>query len=277
MHHSMEHHAHLLSRAHTYADELSKNEVLKLYWDRLSLILKGSTAKGYTDQYSDIDFVIFTDSQAKDSIISEYVKQNISQRKDGIFLPLGDWEGHYNIDTYETLASHFTSLDMPYIWEYTQVIIMHDAANRFENIINGHKNIRNHMDQLIREKYLEIQLSLDWMRQPLRRADKGASLLYGASIQRCCCQILFLFAAQPYPCDKWLFYCLDKLDVPFDLKTKVIHFHTAFNSLETIKPDLELTAYDLYAKASDLVDNIACMLKGRYGTQQWIDEWYLYA
>ena len=270
---------YLQNRAHFYAKELSQHKILQKYWDRLSLILKGSVARGYADRYSDIDFVIFTDQITKNDIVSEYIKNGLSKRKDGIFLPLNDmWEGHYNLDTYENLEAHFTNRDMMAVWEYSNIIIMYDSNKRYGGLLALHtEKLLENIDELIKNKYIEIQLYIDWMRQPLRRADVCAAIQYAAHVQRYCCHILFLLNNQGYPPDKWLFCYLKELNIVDYLYMRITDYSKAICGAGLIKPDMELTQYDLYVQASEIVNEIIHILKNRYGDCQWIREWYLYA
>ena len=270
---------HLQNRAHFFKNELSQHAVFQKYWNRLALIMKGSVARGYADKYSDIDFVIFSDRATKNDIVSDFVASGISQRKDGVFLPLNDeWEGHYNLDTYEDLEAHFAAGDMVTVWEYSNVMIMHDSQNRYDTLIaTNTKKLFDNINELIKSKYLEIQLYLDWLRQPLRRADVCASIQYAAHIQRYCAHIMFLLDNQGYPPDKWLFYYLKDTGVSYSLHTKIIDYSKTICGAAALKPDMELTEYEIYVQALAIVEDIINVLKNRYGCEQWIDEWYLYA
>ncbi len=252
--------------------------VLKKYWPYVSLVMKGSTARGYSDTYSDIDLVIFTNMDTKKKIVADYISLGLSSREDGIFLPLGDWEGHYNIETYNKLETYFTKHDMINIWEYIHVIIMHDENCHYGNIINdGLKELFKEQDRFIMEKYLDMQLYLDWLRQPLRRADKCAAIMYASNVLRAACQLTYLLNTKTYPCDKWLFYYLDELDMPDELKMQIRNYAEAFGSIGELKTGLDLMEYALFAKGIDIVSSISELLKGQYGNAQWIEEWYLFA
>jgi len=270
---------YLQNRALYYAKELSQHKILQKYWNHLSLILKGSVAREYSDKYSDIDFVIFSDQTRKNDIVSEYIKDGLSKREDGIFLPLNDtWEGHYNLDTYENLEAHFTNGDMMAVWEYSNIMIMYDSNNRYSGLIALHtEKLLENIHELIKKKYIEIQLNMDWMRQPLRRADVCASIQYAAHVQRYCCHILFLLSNQGYPPDKWLFYYLKKVNIADHLYMRIINYSKTICGAGLIKPDKELTEYELYAQASEIVNEIIHILKKHYGDCQWMHEWYLYA
>ena len=98
------------------------------------------------------------------------------------------------------------------IWQASEMCIRDSPKGIYGKIIEDNtKAFQNRIDSLIKEQYLNIQLQLDWMRQPLRRADKGAALLYGAAFWQACCRLLYLLNGGPYPCDKWLLYYLDTL------------------------------------------------------------------
>lgn len=269
----------LRMKAQSFADELSKHIVLQKYWNKLSLIMKGSTARGYSDKYSDIDFVIFTNEETKNNIVSEYISNGLSNRQDGVFLPLNaEWEGHYNLDTYENLGNHFIAGDMVSVWEYSNVVIMHDAENYFKNIIDkSTKILFDDIDKLIMKKYIEIQLYLDWMRQPLRRADICASIQYAAHFQRYCSHIMYLLNNEGYPPDKWLFFYLKKTNMSDELYLKIINYSKVICTMESLEPDMELAEYSAYSHATIIIEEIMTILKNRYGMVQWIDKWYLYA
>ncbi len=96
-------HKALLAQADQFCTELLAHPVLSHYRDEITIILKGSTAHGYSDQYSDVDLVVFCHEGRKQEITDEYVRQGLSQRTDGVFLPLHDWAGHYNTDSYKSL------------------------------------------------------------------------------------------------------------------------------------------------------------------------------
>jgi hypothetical protein len=265
--------------AYLSMENLSRHSILGKYWDRLSLIMKGSTARGYSDRYSDIDFVFFSDAVTKSEIVSDYIAHGLSQRKDGIFFPLDDaWSGHYNLDTYEDLEAYFINRDMVQVWEYSNVNIMHDSQGRYERTVEKNKELLfADTDSLVRKKYLDIQLNLNWMQQPLRRADICAAIQYGAHVQRYCCQIMYLLNGQGYPPDKWLFYYLKDMCVPDSLHDKIISYGKIICGAYLIEPDLELLEYGLYAAAVAMVEEVMAVLWARYGAAQWIDEWALYA
>ncbi|MCL1792393.1 MAG: nucleotidyltransferase domain-containing protein [Oscillospiraceae bacterium] len=268
----------LRGRANFFTDELSGHIVLKKYWDSLSLVLKGSTARGYSDQYSDIDFVVYTDQATQDDIVAEYISNGLSDRKDSVFLPLNNWEGHYNTDTYENVAKHFFNKNMMKVWECSNVMIMHDSHGRYEETIRKNTDrLFSGIDSLIMRKYFDIQLHLDWMRHPLKRADINAALQYASHLHRYCCHMMYLLNSQSYPNEKWLFYYLKETGIPDSLYSKLTGYGGAICETSAIKPDLELGEYSLYAKMADIAGDIADMLKLRYGHAKWIDEWYLYA
>lgn len=267
----------LLGLAPVYADELRQHEVLGQYWDCLSLILKGSVARGYADGYSDLDYVFFTDKETYGRIIEGYVEKGLSKRRDGVFFPLGDWVGHYNGSTYEQLESYFDEDDVANIWEYTNVRVMHDPQGMYARILEKKgAGFRSRLDSLVRGQYLRIQLELDWMRQPLRRAD-GAALLYGASFWRECCRLLYLLNGRPYPCDKWLYYYLDSLPAYRELIGPLKAYGKSFFSLSALAGGRELEEYPLYAQGALLANALADALRSVYGDEEWITDWYLYA
>lgn len=269
---------HLKELSFTFAEELRQHSVLNKYWNSVSLIVKGSSARGFADEYSDVDFVLFTDTETYGKMVADYVSQGLSQRTDGVFLPLGNWEGHYNLDTYEHLQQYFDDNDVMYIWEYVNVRIIHDPQGIYGKIIEDKtKAFQNRLDSLIKEQYLNIQLQLDWMRQPLRRGDKGAALLYGAAFWQACCRLLYLLNGRPYPCDKWLLYYLDDLPLYKTEAGGAKEYYESFSALGDLSAGKDLMEYPMYAMGADLTSALAGALHEKYGDRQWIDEWYLYA
>ena len=273
-----EHLQHLRDRADYFMEELKNHIVLENYWDRLSLVMKGSTARGYSDQYSDIDFVIFTDRKTQSEIVADYISLGLSDREDSVFLPLNDeWEGHYNTDTYENVEAHFADKNMIKVWECSNVAIMHDSGGRYEKTIRKNTaKLFAGIDALIMRKYYDIQLHLDWMRHPLKRADINAAMQYASHLQRYCCHMAYLLSNQSYPNEKWLFYYLKDTGLD-ELCLKIIDYSDAICEMPDIMPDLELEEYGAYQKMYEIVWDIVDILKERYGDAKWIDEWYLYA
>ncbi len=268
----------LQEMARNYAAILSRHEVLRRFWDKLSLILKGSTARGYSDRYSDVDFVLVTDEATRDAIVGEYVRLGLSARTDGVFLPLGDWDGHYNLDTYAHLRDCFMGGNIAAVWEYTNVKIFHDPQGRFQKLQEEMAaDFQRRLDTCIRGQYLTCQLQLDWMRQPLRRADAAAALLYGAGVWQSCCRLMYLLCGRAHPCDKWLFYYLDALPLSETLKQAAREYGIAFSDLSALQADKALKEYPLYARGEALIAQLIDLLHERYGSEPWIEEWYLYA
>jgi predicted nucleotidyltransferase len=55
--------AFLTNTARDVVAQLSQHAVLSRYWDGISVILKGSTARDNADRYSDIDLVMYGDER----------------------------------------------------------------------------------------------------------------------------------------------------------------------------------------------------------------------
>lgn len=268
----------LLQQADRFCAELLDHPVLSRYRDEITIILKGSTAHGYSDCYSDVDLVVFCHQARKQEIVDEYVRQGLSQRRDGVFLPLGNWVGHYQIDTYEELTQACGRDSAEYLWEYSGSKVLHDPRGSFAAAVNaGLETFRQKLPGLTKAKYLDCQLQLDWLRQPLRRADFGASMLYTSAVYSGICQLLFLLRGKPYPCHKWLPYYFEQLDIPDALKEQVGALPGLFARMwEDFLADLDLMEYPVYRQASEIMEQIQILLKETYGAAQWIGEWYLY-
>lgn len=258
-------------------EELRLHSVMGRFWNRITLILKGSTARGYTDRYSDVDFVVFCDAPAKAEITQAYNEAKIQQREDGVFQPLYCCPGHYNLDLYDDLRRHFAEYDMAQVFEYTNITVMHKNDDRYEQILSeGMKNLFSNPHSLIRRKYFDLCLYDNWMRQPLLRADKSAALLYCASVLRFACHLFFLLKRKAYPCDKWLFYYFRELDVPESIKELILDYHRVSGYINGLTPDLELAGYPQYAQSQEILACIRETLKEEYGNELWIDQWYTF-
>lgn len=261
----------------TYLQQLLQHPVLQTYTQSISIILKGSFARGFADKYTDIDLVIYADDTVYGKIITGYAERGLTPRQDGVFLPLGNWDGHYNLDSYARLLRHCAD-DPSALWEYANARILHDPAGKARAAIEHCKNsFGQNIGERLKQQYLQLQLQLDWLRQPLRRADAPAVLLYAAAFWRESCRLLFLLRGKPYPCDKWLFYYAKELDLPDALKDKILNYGQYFGDAYGQQADLELEQYPLYAKGSEIAAALAEMLHARCPEARWIDEWYLYA
>ena len=80
------------------------------------------------------------------------------------------------------------------------------------------------------------------------------------------------------PCNKWLPYYFSKLKISESLKQNVQSLPKVFARMqENFSADLALTEYSVYRQGIEIIEDIKKMLKEKYGSLQWIDEWYLYA
>lgn len=268
----------LLKEAKFYCNELSKHNILAKYWDELSLVLKGSTARGNSDQYSDIDMVFFCEKEVKDKIVTEYYNNGLIVRQDGLFMPLPEWIGHYNIDTYEKLLEDFETRNYPEIWEHTNVIVLHDKLNQYKKIIDKY-NTCLFDDSLIdiKKKYLTLQLTLDWLRHPLKRGDEISVVLHCSKIIRLICQLSYLLDKQTYPHDKWVFNYLRQTKFGCRNENKIIELgKNIISNSEPLEIDKELHEYSQYAMAEEIITDLISQMKMEFGNQPWLDEWYLY-
>lgn len=267
----------LMKRAEFYADELKNHEVIKNYVDKVSIILKGSTARGNADQYSDVDFVLFVDESIYQNIVDDYFKAGLIQRNDGVFLPLGEWEGHYNFETLQKLESYFVKKELPNVWEYTNVKLLHDPNDQYKKLLDGiSDNVFEDALSLVKRKYLDIQLMLDWLRHPLKRNDIVGAGLHIVDITRMICQICYLIDKKPYPFDKWIFPYIETTTFGKENKQEIIDYIMTTGTLAEIIPGLELNEYPQYQQGVDIIIKLMDKIKEEYGDYPWIDEWYLH-
>jgi len=260
-----------------YCEDLSRHQVLRHYWGEISLILKGSAARGNSDQYSDIDFVFYADHTTRERIVNDYHAQGLTSRQDGIFMPLPEWIGHYHVESFEALNGYFETKHYPQIWECANVIIMHDPASRYQNSIDS--ELSKLFDDTLREvkdRYLQLQLTLDWLRHPLKRGDKVAVLLHGSKIVKLACELCYLLDRKPYPHDKWLFHYLRDTRLGSAMADRLIDYAESIVDRGDIQRGLELDQYPQYSKGLDLTKSIADFIASDYGSQAWLGEWYLY-
>ncbi|GMQ59034.1 hypothetical protein AN1V17_34310 [Vallitalea sediminicola] len=268
----------LLSQARYYCNELSNHSVLSKYWSEMSLVLKGSTARGNPDQYSDIDLVFFCDEKVKDKIVKDYYNLGLISRQDGVFMNLPDWIGHYNIETYEKLTEYFRLKDYPEIWEYTNVIVLHDELDRYNKIIDEY-NTCIFEDSIIdvKQKYLKLQLTLDWLRHPLKRGDEISVILHCSKIIRLICQLSYLIDEQTYPHDKWLFHYLKQTKFGSQNENRIIRLGKNIISNDLpLQVDKEVDEYSQYALADELITDLKNQIQLKFGNEPWLEEWYFF-
>lgn len=266
-----------MKRAEFYTDELKNHQVIKNYIDKVSIILKGSTARGNADQYSDVDFVLFADESIFQDIIDDYFKAGLTTRNDGVFLPLGEWEGHYNFETFQKLQSYFDKKDLPQVWEYTNVKLLHDPKDQYKKVLDENESkVFEDALSLVKRKYLDAQLMLDWLRHPLKRTDVVGASLHISELVRLLCQICYLIDKKPYPFDKWIFPYIETTTFGKENKQLIIDYVMTTGSLTEIVPGLELNEYSQYQKGVELIEKVVIKIKEVYGDYPWIDEWYLH-
>lgn len=266
----------LKTLAQEYCVQLSEHEVLKNYWSDLSLVLKGSVARGNADQYSDIDFVFYCSAKLRRDIIQEYYTKGLTSRTDGIFLPLPDWIGHYHFESFEALNGYFSEKNYSQIWECKNAIPMHDPSNQYSEILRS--NTEKFMIEVedIKDKYLELQLTLDWLRHPLKRGEEIAVLLHCTKIVRLICQLSFLLDNIAFPHDKWLFTYIDDTQFGKENKQIILDYSKRILTDDKIEMYKELHEYPQYAIADNIVRKLMQLISNQHGEQKWIEEWYLY-
>lgn len=256
--------------------KLAEHPVLSMHWHKLSLVLKGSTARGNADTYSDIDFVFFCYEKTYRKVITDYRKLGLSQREDGFFAPLDDtWIGHYTFETLEKLAHYFGKAEYPQVWEYQNAIALHDSSCQFASLIASlSADFLSDPLPAIREEYMNLQLTLDWMRHPLRRGDQPGAVLHCARLLQGFGRISYLLDGVCYPHDKWLFPSIGTTRFGRANK-RSLHEYAA--GVAVINPKhLELDDYPQFTTGAALVIKVMNFIKRYYGDHQWIDEWYLF-
>lgn len=265
----------LLKLAESYRIELSEHPILSRYWTELSLIVKGSVARDNPDRYSDIDFVFFCSEKVYREVIRMYFDHGLTPRKDGVFLPLGDWVGHYNIETLDKLAAYFKQLNYPQVWEYQHVIVLQDPRDQFQKLV-ALLSADLLLDPLpaIMQEYLDIQLTLDWLRHPLKRGDSVAVVLHCAKLLQDLCRLCYLLDGMCYPHDKWLFAYIST--TRFGRRNKSYIHNYATRIADNVPKHQELDNYSQYADGAALVEKVGAFIGKHYGKLPWIEEWYLY-
>ena len=267
--------AELLALAEEYRAELSAHPILSRYWSELSLVIKGSVARDKTDKYSDIDFVFFCEEKPYREISEMYYKHGLTQRDDGVFMPLGNWVGHYNFETLDKLASYFKKPDYSQAWEYQHVIVLNDPQNRFQNLVSS-LSADLFADPLpaIKREYLDIQLTLDWLRHPLKRGDSVAVVLHCAKLLQGLCRICYLLDAKCYPHDKWLYAYIGT--TRFGKANRLSIRKYAVRVADGVPKHLEFDNYSQYVDGAALIEKVSAFIRRYYGELPWIAEWYVY-
>ena len=167
--------------------------MLREYWGNLTLVLRGSVTRGRADQYSDIDFVFFCGDDVFHAVIERYRSLGVTARTDGVFVPLPNWIGHYHYETYAKLKGYFDNRDMPQAWECINVELMHDPKSVYAGIVReGTLHLFDNHLKIVKDRYIDLMLTLDLLSHPLLRGDKIAALLHCAKFIRTACQLCYL-------------------------------------------------------------------------------------
>ncbi|OAB43733.1 nucleotidyltransferase domain-containing protein [Paenibacillus glacialis] len=272
-----EHSKKLLQRAYFFAEQLSEHEILKEYWNELSLILKGSVARGNSDQYSDIDFVFFCNESVRLNIFNQFYNNGLSHRQDWVFIAIGDWEGHYHFESYNMLEEYYRSHSLTQIWEFQSAIPIHDPLDRFQLLFKdlSDRFLNNWTDD-IREKYVDLFHTLDWMRHPLKRGDFISSNLHCSKFLQDICRISYLLDNKCYPHDKWVSTYLNTTRFGNLYRKSIESFVDSFPNSGNININLELENYSCYLRASELINHLGNFIKDNFENYPWIERWYEY-
>jgi hypothetical protein len=275
----------LLNGAHIVVDQLSQHPVLSRHWRQLSVILKGSAARGNADRYSDIDLVMYCDERARKAIVNGYHKAGLTQRQDGIFMFFEGkgYDGHYHVESFDQLAGYFQAQDFIHIWEYQDVVALHDPGDRFTRIV-AEGTLAIFADPLshIKRGYLDLQLDLDWMRHPLRRGDGVSAYLHSARITQGLCRLCYLLDAHPYPPDKWLVHYLSSTRLGKRLRHRIAAYaYSSATAAQTLTKHLALNDYALYTDARQLIEDTGQFIVREYAAGEdanipWVKKWYFF-
>jgi len=267
----------LFQLAQHYKQQLSQHPILSRYWDSLSLVVKGSISRGNCDQYSDIDFVFFCSDDDLASINRDYLQAGLTDRTDGVFIPLEDWVGHYHFESYSRLQSYFDDYHFPHVWEFQQAIPIHDPKNAFQKLMEqASREFLKEPVPFIKQKYLDLLLTLDWLRHPLKRGDQIAAHLHCAKIVADLCKIAYLLDGQSYPHDKWIAAYLSDTRFGRLYESDIHAYLTTFPTGRPLTPHMELEAYPCYSEGLALINQVGSFVREHYEDYPWIDRWYEY-
>jgi hypothetical protein len=269
--------AFLMAQARAYVERLSQHAVLSQHWAGLSAVVKGSTARGNADRYSDIDLVLFCDEPVRKKIVRGYYSAGLINRKDGLFILFAEqqFEGHYHVESYQQLAGYFRERDFMHAWDYSLAVALHDPGARFAATIRqGNAALFADPVELVKRAYLDLQLDLDWMRHPLKRGDSIAALLHAAALLRGICRIAYLLDCRPYPPDKWLIYYLSSTAFGRRNKARIAAYAAECASVQALTRHLSLEEYALYRDADALIQDAGRAIARAHGAQPWIERWY---
>jgi hypothetical protein len=263
----------LLADARAVMADLSHHAVLERYWPQLSLVLKGSTARGNTDEFSDIDLVFFSAEDVRQAVVAEYFARGLTSRQDGIFMFIPN--GHYHIESYDQLSGYFRAQDFVHAWDYAQAIPLHDAGEQYAAIVSsGLAALFANPLALIKRAYLDLQLDLDWMRMPIMRADGPATLLHSSKLLAGIARLAYLLEDRPYPPDKWLFFYLDSTTIGQRQQAAIEGYFRLCPLTLKLERGQRFESHPLYAEAENLIVSLAEAIRQRFGDQPWLERWY---
>lgn len=267
----------LFEKALIHCEKLSKHIVLEKYWDCLSLVLKGSVARMKADEYSDIDFVFYCDEGTREEIVTAYKKHGLSNRQDNIFQFLDQWEGHYHLETFEEFESYFDQSDFPQIWEFSTSKILHDPNHRLENLRKEKLELFEiNVEGAIKNKYLETQLQLDWLRHPLIRGDEIASVLHSQQVIRNILQLAFLIEEKAYPHDKWIGQYLEETEFGKIYHAEIKDYVRNILDETGLEKGKPLECYAQYTIPEKFLKDLGKEIQEKFGKRLWVEEWYFY-
>lgn len=267
----------LLQKAFKHCEELSKHIVLGKYWSEIALVLKGSTAMGKADQYSDIDFVIYCEKEVKEKIVKEYKQRGITNRDDNIFIFLENNEGHYHIEAVEEFENYFETKNYPQIWGISKSKLLHDPFKKIEKLRDAKLNsFKIEVENDIKNKYLEAQLQLDWLRHVLIRGDEIASMLYCQNVIKNILELAYLVEKKPYPHDKWIGSYLEETEFGQIYKAEVIDYVRNILDESGLESGKSLECYAQYTIPEKFISFLGEVIIENFGEQPWVMEWYNY-
>jgi len=187
------------------------------HWPQSAVVVTGSSVRGTTDEFADIDVNVYVPEASFDPLYAEYRRAAEEGRIEVMnprafrygefpFVLVAGVPGHYRAHTFEELEGQIARYDDVAMWVHQGSAVLHDLSGRYAAI---QKAVAAYPEKVWRERIrfhlLEAIDAAGAAANPLRRNDLPAVTLTmtdcAAQALRLCC----LLDRRPFPYDKWLY------------------------------------------------------------------------
>ncbi len=186
------------------------------YWPRTAVVVAGSAAVGWEDEFSDTDVLVFV-PQEDYGAIYECHWQSVTEGRISVMNPrarehhefpysyIPGTNAHYMLYVFEEAEERLARYDDVAMWVHGNSIVLHDPSGRYARL----RAATGYPEEVWRAKRRDLYIGManagGAASNPLRRGDRAAVMLTLTDAVMHALRLCCLLEHKPFPYEKWLF------------------------------------------------------------------------